>query len=525
MREAWDDGERPIPSNALGMKINEGAMQFLPEDLKTAIERMRLIGSDTQHYEVKAAGQGLPESLAETVSAFANRDGGTIILGLDEKNRFAPVVGFNAKSVADALLRLGNNLTPPCRLEIERYPFEGSEIVVGAVGPVALDQRPCFITRKGVWTGSYIRTGDGDKRLTNYEIDRMREFHRQPAFDREPVYEASLSDLDHSVLEAIVKRNRQITPRVFGKMESHEILEKLGAVTRDEKSPDRYVPTLAGLLVAGKFPQEFFPRLNITFSVYSGITKAQAQRDSWRYVESLPVNGSIPEMLMTSMELLDKHMNHGAIMQGALRRDVTDYPILACREAIVNALQHRDYSPEGRGSQVQINMYADRLEILNPGGLYGAASLSTIPVGISATRNARLSQLLEFTPYLEMGEPAGYVIENRGTGLQQIKRQLSEALMPEAEIKDYVSAFQITFLKRRLTQEEGSVRSWDNFEVALVSELQKRGSLTVTKIMESSGLSRNAVSIRLRRLKERGLIEPLERPKSPRQRYRLVRRT
>ena len=290
MREAWDDGERPIPSNALGMKINEGAMQFLPEDLKTAIERMRLIGSDTQHYEVKAAGQGLPESLAETVSAFANRDGGTIILGLDEKNRFAPVVGFDAKSVADALLRLGNDLTPPCRLEIERYPFEGSEIVVGAVGPVALDQRPCFITRKGVWTGSYIRTGDGDKRLTNYEIDRMREFHRQPAFDREPVYEASLSDLDHSVLEAIVKRNRQITPRVFGKMESHEILEKLGAVTRDEKSPDRYVPTLAGLLVAGKFPQEFFPRLNITFSVYSGITKAQAQRDSWRYVVSGRVN-------------------------------------------------------------------------------------------------------------------------------------------------------------------------------------------------------------------------------------------
>ena len=153
MREAWDDGERPIPSNALGMKINEGAMQFLPEDLKTAIECMRLIGSDTQHYEVKVAGQGLPESLAETVSAFANRDGGTIILGLDEKNRFAPVVGFNAKSVADALLRLGNDLTPPCRLEIERYPFEGSEIVVGAVGPGALDQRPCFITRKGCGPG------------------------------------------------------------------------------------------------------------------------------------------------------------------------------------------------------------------------------------------------------------------------------------------------------------------------------------------------------------------------------------
>lgn len=496
-------------------------MEFLLEELKIAIERMRRIGSDTQHYEVKAAGRGLPESLAETISAFANRNGGTIILGLDERSGFSPAVGFDAKRAADGLQRLGNDLTPPCRLAIERYPFEHSEIVAAVVSPVALDQRPCFITKKGIWMGSYIRTGDGDKKLTNYEIDRMREFHRQPSFDREPVYEASVGDLDSTVLEAIVNRNREITPRVFGKMESHEILEKLGAIAKDEKQSGRYVPTLAGLLVAGVFPQEFFPRLNITFTVYPGVTKAQAAGEALRYVESRPVNGSIPEMLVTSLALLQKHMNHGAVIEGALRRDVADYPLLACREAIVNALQHRDYSPEGRGSQVQINLYADRLEILNPGGLYGAASLSSIPVGISATRNARLSPLLEYTPYQAKGEPAGYVIENRGTGLQQIKRQLQDALMPEAQIKDYVSAFQITFLKRRWPEEKRNRPAWENFEVALVSQLQKKGSLTVAEILESSGLSRNAVSVRLRKLRERGLIEPLERPKSPKQRYRL----
>lgn len=497
-------------------------MQYLPTDLLTAIERMRLIGSDTQRYEVKTAQKALPESIAATISAFANRDGGTIILGLDEKSHFSTVPDFNAASIHDALLRIGDDFTPPCRLEIERYPFEGSEIVVAVVEAAPLDQRPCFITKKGLRCGSFIRTGDGDKRLTDYEIERLREFHQQPSFDRQPVYEASMDDLDSTVLDAIVQRNREITPRIFGKMDPMNILTKLGAVARDPDDSGRFVPTLAGLLAAGTYPQEFFPRLNITFTVYPGITKAQT--DGIRYLETQSVNGSIPEMLVRSLELLKKHMNKGAVIQGALRKEITDYPIPACREAIINALQHRDYSPSGRDSQVQINLYADRLEILNPGGLYGAASFSSLPRGISSTRNARLSQLLEYTPYMSSGEEPGYVIENRGTGLQQIKLELEEALMPEAELKDFVSAFQITFFKRRLSMEERDNKLWINFETALLSELKKKGSMTVAEIMESSGLSRNTVSTKLRNLKQRGLIENTERPKSPKQRYRLADR-
>lgn len=496
------------------------AMQLLPPELVSAIERMRAIGSDTQNYEVKAAEGGLPESVAETVSAFANRYGGTIILGLDDKT-FAPVPNFDAKRIHDALIRLGNDFTPPCRLAIERYPFEGSEIVVAEVDAAPLDQRPCYITKKGIRTGSYIRTGDGDKRLTDYEIERLREFHFQPAFDKEPVLEATMNDLDSSILDAIVSRNREITPRVFGKMGREEMLVRLGAITLSPENT--YVPTLAGLLVAGIFPQQFFPRLNITFTVYPGVTKAQPHGQAMRYLESLPLNGSIPEILMNALEQIQKHMNRGALIQGALRREVTDYPILACREAIINALQHRDYSPDGRGAQIQINLYADRLEILNPGGLYGAASFTSIPQGISATRNTRLSQLLEYTPFRDEQGQEGFVIENRGTGLQQIHQELHDALMPEAELKDYVSAFQITFFKRRLSENEKDGSMWANFDAALIEALKKQGSMSVAEIIESSGLSRNAVAVRLRDLRKRGLIEGTERLRSPKQRYRLVR--
>lgn len=228
-------------------------------------------------------------------------------------------------------------------------------------------------------------------------------------------------------------------------------------------------------------------------------------------------------MLMNALEQLKKYMNKGALIQGALRKEITDYPLLACREAIVNALQHRDYSPEGQGSQVQINLYADRLEILNPGGLYGASSFSSLPHGISATRNTRLSQLLEFTPFKDFDGEDGYVIENRGTGLLQIHQVLQESLMPEAELKDFVSAFQITFFKRRLSDSEKSEKYGVDFDAALLTELEKVGSMSIVEIMESSGFSRNTVAAHLRDLKKRGLIEGTERPNSPKQRYRLVR--
>ena len=498
-------------------------MQFLPPHIEAELERMKRLGSDTQKYEVKAAGKALPENLAETISAFANRGGGTILLGLDEKHHFEPATDFDAKKIHDALLRIGSDLTPPCHLSIERYPVGEHEIVVAVVDPVPLDQRPCYITKRGMYSGAFIRTGDGDKKLTSYEVDRLREFHHQPAYDRIPVTEASMDDLDPSILGAIVRRNQEISPRVFGKMDSNAILVKLGAIVPTEDNSKRYVPTLSGLLVAGIFPQQFFPRLNITFTVYPGVTKAQTQRQAIRYIDSLPLNGSIPEMLMNALEQLKKYMNKGALIQGALRKEITDYPLLACREAIVNALQHRDYSPEGQGSQVQINLYADRLEILNPGGLYGASSFSSLPHGISATRNTRLSQLLEFTPFKDFDGEDGYVIENRGTGLLQIHQVLQESLMPEAELKDFVSAFQITFFKRRLSDSEKSEKYGVDFDAALLNELEKVGSMSIVEIMESSGFSRNTVAAHLRDLKKRGLIEGTERPNSPKQRYRLVR--
>ena len=214
-------------------------------------------------------------------------------------------------------------------------------------------------------------------------------------------------------------------------------------------------------------------------------------------------------------------MRTGALIEESLREEVTDYPILAFREALVNALQHRDYSPDGRGSQVQVNLFSDRLEILNPGGLYGAASIESMSPGISATRNVNLSRLLESTPSLDGVGNGQFVIENRGTGLLQIQDSLTQALMPPARIVDHISAFSITFFKRKLTDDERSLTRWENVELALVRELGKKGSLSIAEITQASGMNRRTISKYLNRLVDEGVVERTEPLRSPKQRYRL----
>jgi len=198
---------------------------------------------------------------------------------------------------------------------------------------------------------------------------------------------------------------------------------------------------------------------------------------------------------------------------------VTDYPLVAVREAIANALQHRDYSPEGRGTRVQVNMYSDRLEITNPGGLYGATTVESLgKEGISSTRNEFLSRLLTYTPY-----DGGFVVENKGTGFMTIESALAQALMPPPKVQNSITFFSLSFEKRGRTADEMMSRSWARIDEAILAEMAEKGSLSIRELTEMSALSRVTISKHVRQLIKDARVEPTETKKSPKQRYRLVR--
>lgn len=488
----------------------------LASALPELIGRLRAVGSDTSSIDVKASVGKLPKSIPETLSAFANGSGGLIVLGVDERAGFTPARGFQADRISEALAgACADRMQPPLRPDIVPVPFEGGTVVISHVEPLRPIDKPCYIKDRGAYQGSFIRTGDGDRRLSTYEIDRLREEHRQPRWDEGVVEDATVDDLSTTLVDALLARQRVLRPQLFGNGGPADVLQRLRVVRVDASGVLR--PTLAGILALGAFPQEFFPRLTVTFAVFPGSSKATVLHGRERMLDSRTLSGPLPQLVRDTVSLVASNMRVGAVVEGAFRRDVPDYPLAAVREAVTNALMHRDYSDLARGTQVQVNMYVDRLEILNPGGLYGTVTVDTLgKPGLSSTRNQRLSALLEDVAYPD----GGMVAENRGTGYATIEAELQRALLPPPVPLDEIGGFSLTFQRRRLTPDERGARLARSTRSAILAEVERHGSVSSREIMAASGLSRTAVIRQLNNLVDEGVLTPTEPARSPRQRYR-----
>ncbi len=484
--------------------------------LAEAIDTMRRIGNDTQKFEVKEAKGGLPKSTVETLSAFSNGAGGWLIFGISEKRGFTPVEGFDARKAQDALCSECERLTPMVRPMIAQIPFEGAIILAARIDEMHPHDKPCYITDRGMYIGSFVRSGDGDRRMSSYEVDRLMEEHVQPRYDDEIAEDSTLADLDPVLVEGFAQRQREMHPRILGAKATEDILLDLHVAKRTDEG---LKPTMAGLLAMGMFPQRDYPRLNVTFTAFPGRDKSERDAEGKRFLDSQTIIGNIPTMIEDVLAAVSRNTRTGALIEGAFRKDVPDYPPVAVREAVANALMHRDYSHEARGSQVQVNLFVDRLEIVNPGGLYGDVTIDTLGVsGVSSSRNQFLSNILETTPY----PGGGYVVENRGTGYQEIEDQLRDSKMPGPKPRNSMVSFSLTFDKRTV-QPQVKKASRGSVDEAIIAYLSQHSSASTRELMEESGLGRTTVTNHINKLVEQGKVEPIEPERSPKQRYRLVR--
>lgn len=472
--------------------------------LASIIAQLRLVGTDQQAIEVKSS---VGKSILETLSSFSNTNGGLIIIGLTENDDFSPVANFNARKNRDQLLSRCSELTPTVRPTIELLPFEDTTLLVAEVPEIESRFKPCYVTNRGSYQGSYQRTGDGDLRLESYEIDRLKENTFQPLWDEEEVDGTTVSDLDNNALESYLKKQKLLRPKTF--LQGEETALRRLRVTRNKKL------TLGALLAMGEYPQEFFPRLTVSFAVFPGTSKGDIGT-GLRLIDSAILNGPIPELVEETLRRVDANMHKGALIGTVYRKEIPDYPLVAVREALVNALMHRDYSPLARGSQVQVNMFVDRLEITSPGGLFGGVTVSNLgQAGVSSTRNQRLSSFLESVEFPD----GGIIAENRGTGIAVMNAELTKALMPPLEVKNNLTSFTVIFHRRRVLKNEEYLSARERIRL----ELEQHSSLSTSELMSMLTLSRTGVQNALNALIKEGVVQTTETKRSPRQRYRLKR--
>ena len=473
------------------MAIDRRRITYIVRDL-------RAVATDTQDIEVKESVQKLPASMAETVSAFSNGPGGTIVLGLSEKNGFIPAPGFRAKATADSLATIcSDKLTPPVRPEIDVVDFENTQVVIAHIHELPPREKPCYITERGVYHGSFVRVADGDRKLTTYEVDRLLEERAQPTFDLDMVREASRSDLDRRLVTAVLDRQRSLHPSIFANRSDTDVLTMLRVLTRDDD--DGLHPTLAGLLALGTYPQQFFPRLTVTFTA---LPTRDEKTGLTTYADARTMAGPIPAVLADTLQAVQENMREG---------EATALPLAAIREAVANALVHRDYSPLARGTAVQVSLLSDRLVITSPGGLYGTVTSESLGTpGYSSARNQFLLSLLENVPFSD-----GYLVENRKAGYRLICDELQHAGMPAPKADDHISSFEITLFR------SGTLSQAEELSDEVLKYLATVSDASATEIADATGLSRRTVTYRLSRFVESGMVLRVGKPRSPKQRYRL----
>lgn len=389
-------------------------------ELAEIVAGLRAVGIEFEDVEVKRAAGGVPQNLAETMSAFANARGGIIILGLDEKAGFAAVGVPDPAAARDEVAGIARGkLTPALAPSIEIVPFEGTALLVVEVGALPLSQRPCYVTARGVYNGAFIRVGDGDQRLTPYEIDRLRENAGQPRWDEELVSQATIQDLDPGAVLRLIAAARRNSPQAFAGLGEAEALIRLGVLAPDDGSP---APSLAGLLCLGAYPQQFFPQLMVSLVVYPNADPGDPGPGGIRFLDSAAVGGNVPTMVNDAVQAVLRNLRRASRIVGVGREDFWEIGPEVVREAIVNALMHRDYSPQARGTQVQVELFPDRLTVTSPGGLFGNVRLEALgETRVSSSRNARLAALLQ-----EAGDPltGRPVAENRGSGIGMMISQV-----------------------------------------------------------------------------------------------------
>lgn len=210
--------------------------------------------------------------------------------------------------------------------------------------------------------GSYVRVGESDGPMNEYEIYSYEAFRKKIRDDIRTVEYSKIQLMNENrmrnYLDAVKIERRNLADNVS----LEELLELMGITVEG-------MPTLAGIMTLSKYPQAYFPQLCITAVALPGTEMGAVGDEGERYIDNKRITGPIPDMLEEAVEFVRKNSRTKTIIdEDGSRNDKEEYQIKAVREAILNSLVHRDYSIHTENVSIHIEMYRDRMEITNSGG-------------------------------------------------------------------------------------------------------------------------------------------------------------
>ncbi len=348
-----------------------------------------------------------PDALAKEMVAFSNTSGGVVLIGVDDNGE---IIGTKTRENLEEWVAniARNNIIPAISPIISSIEINHKNIIVIEIQK---GQDKPYQSIDGKY---WLRVGSTNRMATKEELSRLFQQAGLVHYDIAPLENTTLYDLDQRKLNQYWQDYYGINYQLLEKHERLRLLRNADIMIKNTESSEQLV-TVGGLLIFGIEPQKRLWQSAITFAVFDGVDLTEELLDKQE------ITGTLPELILQTRAKIRLFLPRPSTLSGLQRQENSLIPEKVIREALVNAVCHRDYSITNR--RITVYLFRDRLEITSPGRLPNTLNLEKILTGNSAPRNTFLLKYLDNMKF----------IDGLGRGVPMIRKAMEDRFLYQEE--------------------------------------------------------------------------------------------
>lgn len=416
--------------------------------------------------------EALPQNkqIIKTCVAFANGSGGEIIIGVADKTR--EIIGVSKKTREIIFESLNNSIfdsiSPQVIPDIFEQNFNDKVLVIIKIYPG--NKPPYFIKKEGSKKGVYLRVGASSRRATDDYIEELYRNQKKIYFD-EQLTDKNLNDLDKVLLE-----------KIYGKHYSSNNLIADKVIARDPINPENLYATHTGVLFFYEKPELYIPEASIICTQFSGISGRNI-------TQTRELKGPIPVLANSALQLMANWTEKNLMVyQSGKMKGQYPIPLIALREAIINALIHRKYFISG---SIKIALYDDHIEIHSPGEFPGLVNINNLGDGTTFLRNPSIARLARKSK----------LVEKLGSGIKLIFDECKKAKLKKPVFNEDGDFVKVTFFfEKEIDQSQSE-------ENQIIQLGKNKKIITIKDLTNLLNISRNTATRKINSLIEKGIFQ------------------
>lgn len=447
-----------------------------------------MFSGESKNIEYKLTLPDKSEKYIKTIVAFANSQGGKLIIGVDDKtHQVEGVDDDNLFRLMDGIANaVSDSCVPQIIPDIEPQTIDGKTVIVVTVE--VGKNRPYYLKSKGKENGTYIRVAGTSRQAYPEKIKELEMEGARISWDELTCVGYPVIEEDIDKLCGDIERFREKAGMEAKKVKKEQLINWKIL----KQSEDQLLATNAYALLTS----DYFPFAKTQCAVFKGI-------DRTVFLDKREFDGPVYEQIEKAVDFVLRNIRLGATIEGLVRKEKYELPPEAIREMIINAHCHRNFLYE---SCIQVAVYDDRLEVTSPGGLYNGLTYEELMSGHSRIRNKGIANV-----FSQMG-----LVESWGSGIRRILDAAKDYDLAEPVFQEFDNMFRVELFRsvspmyhrRNIgeTSEKHRICELNDTQEKILELLSEDSKLSAAKLSEKIGIASRNIEMNIKTLKDKGIL-------------------